>query len=138
MYWRNLAPKSAQEDAPASSEQEMSKTRNLFIAQQTRSCLSSHLRLVCATTRADGLAIIKEPTPAGIWSSKKLTIEQPLAAVEPFTHTLLLTASRRLSLHRLERKHRAGRMTHNFFSHIADDQALDARPTVGREHDEIN
>ena len=137
MYWRNLAPKSAQEDAPAPSEQEMSKTRYFFIAQTNPIVSFFTSQIVCAT-RADGLAIIKEPTPAGIWSSKKLTIEQPLAAVEPFTHTLLLTASRRLSLHRLERKHRAGRMTHDFFSHIADDQALDARPTVGREHDEIN
>lgn len=88
MYWRNLAPKSAQEDAPAASEQEMSKTRYFFIAQTNPIVSFFTSQIVCATTRADGLAIIKEPTPAGIWSSKKLTIEQPLATVKPFTHTL--------------------------------------------------
>lgn len=87
MYWRNLAPKSAQEDAPAASEQEMSKTRYFFIAQTNPIVSFFTSQIVCAT-RADGLAIIKEPTPAGIWSSKKLTIEQPLATVKPFTHTL--------------------------------------------------
>lgn len=87
MYWRNLAPKSAQEDAPAASEQEMSKTRYFFIAQTNPIVSFFTSQIVCAT-RADGLAIIKEPTPAGIWSSKKLTIEQPLATVKSFTHTL--------------------------------------------------
>ena len=98
MYWRNLAPTSAQEEACAPSKQEMSRIKNFFIAQQTRSPSVEVLHTYASRwQRHDGLF-----------------------------------------LHRLERKHRAGRMTHDFFSHIADDQALDARPTVRREHDQIN
>jgi hypothetical protein len=49
VYWRKVAPTSAQEEAGAPSKQEMSKIRDFFIAQQTIVSFFTS-QIVCATT----------------------------------------------------------------------------------------